>query len=149
MKHMSLAEFADQMNGCMAVISREFLRQLSGKFEDFKISMPQVHVLTLLYENGAHKMSDLAKAMYVTTAAMTGFIDRLVRDGYVVRENDEHDRRIVKVSLTEKGRALMCRLKQHKRKTVISLFSKVSESDRELYLSILRRMENGIKKDLK
>ena len=44
-------------------------------------------------------MTDLARFMTVSAAAMTGIMDRLVRDGYAARGYDTKDRRIIKAKL--------------------------------------------------
>ncbi|BDZ51825.1 MarR family transcriptional regulator [Frondihabitans sucicola] len=43
----------------------------------------------------------IADALGLTSGAVTGVIDRLVRAGHVERRRDEHDRRIVRVHYSE------------------------------------------------
>lgn len=52
------------------------------------------------------RMVEIAQSLKVSTAAVTGLVDALERDGLVKRRNGmEGDRRAVSVSLTESGRA--------------------------------------------
>jgi DNA-binding MarR family transcriptional regulator len=90
-------------------------------------------------------MSDLAHYMNVTTAAMTGMIDRLVRDGYLKRHDDPSDRRIIRVYLTKKGKNTVKDTIEHKRKMTINLFGKISQAERENYLSILMHIRDHLK----
>ncbi|GAA4540019.1 MarR family winged helix-turn-helix transcriptional regulator [Pseudonocardia xishanensis] len=48
---------------------------------------------------------DLAQALRLTTGAITGLVDRLVRSGHVRREADTADRRRVRLVCREAGRA--------------------------------------------
>lgn len=59
--------------------------------------------LLVLHQQPA-KMSDLAARMGHTTAAATGLIDRLEREGLVMRSHSREDRRTVVVCLTQAGR---------------------------------------------
>jgi DNA-binding MarR family transcriptional regulator len=44
--------------------------------------------------------------MSLATSTMTRIVDNLVRDGYIERTQDDQDRRVVHVSLTDKGKEL-------------------------------------------
>jgi DNA-binding MarR family transcriptional regulator len=48
-------------------------------------------------------MSELADALGLQPATVTGLVDGLVEEGLVERRDDPADRRIVRVALTEKG----------------------------------------------
>lgn len=68
------------------------------------INLPQYNTLTILQEEGNLKMGDLAKRLGVTMGAATNLADKLVNAGSVSRQRDEHDRRVVRLALTAKGR---------------------------------------------
>jgi len=51
-------------------------------------------------------MNALSEWMSLATSTMTRIVDNLVRDGYIERTQDDQDRRVVHVSLTEKGKEL-------------------------------------------
>jgi DNA-binding MarR family transcriptional regulator len=44
--------------------------------------------------------------MYLRPSTITGLIDRLEKRGYVVRNRDQRDRRVVNILLTSKGKRL-------------------------------------------
>lgn len=48
----------------------------------------------------------LCRHLSIHSASMTRMLDRLQRKGLIVRIRDEHDRRQVRLALTEKGEAL-------------------------------------------
>lgn len=147
MVEIALSRFADEIDEIMQVISREFTRQHLGMFYKDKITLPQFLILNFLCREGASRMTILAKTMKVTTAAMTGIVERLVRDGYAQRDYDPKDRRIVKIKLTPQGNALVKKVIQQKRRMIIKIFSKISESDRQHYLRILRQVKDTLGKE--
>jgi DNA-binding MarR family transcriptional regulator len=57
-------------------------------------------------KGGQMTMNALSEWMSLATSTMTRIVDNLVRDGYIERTQDDQDRRVVHVSLTEKGREL-------------------------------------------
>lgn len=52
-------------------------------------------------------MLDLAQKMEVKLPAMSQIVDRLVKRGMVERQADPEDRRVVRLGVTEKARALL------------------------------------------
>ena len=137
MSEISLSEFADKITEIMPVIMKEFARRQANELFKSKITLPQFLILNFLHNSGESKMKELAKFMKVTTAAMTGIVDRLVRDKYVARHYDPKDRRIIKINLTAKGNNLVNKASQERRDMIISVFGKISEEERRDYLRIL------------
>lgn len=68
--------------------------------------MPQVRVLFELVEEGERSAGELAEALSVAPPTITGLTDRLVKQDLVERREDPRDRRVVRLVLTEGGRAL-------------------------------------------
>jgi DNA-binding MarR family transcriptional regulator len=137
MSKLTLLEFADKMNEVMPVMLREFARRQANELYKGKITLPQLLILDFLHLHGESKMTPLAQFMNVSTAAMTGIVERLVRDGYVTRVFDFTDRRIIKVKLTSRGVDLVKKINGQRRDMVIKIFGRISEKDRQEYLRIL------------
>jgi len=98
--------------------------------------------------SGPRTPAELAEAAGVTRATMTGLIDTLERDGYVKREPDPEDRRMMSVLLTAKGERflhdllpghfkliskLMAPLNEIERKTLVRLLTKIQEQASSLH----------------
>ena len=79
------------------------------------LSIAEMHTLDAIGPYDARTMTETAASLGITTGTLTVSIDRLVKKGYVVRNRDEKDRRIVRISLTREGK-LACRMhgKYHK-----------------------------------
>lgn len=144
MTTLSAPEFADRVSETMAAISREFMKYQANEFYKLKVTLPQLAILELLHREGELMMSNMARYMNVTTAAMTGIIDRMVRDGYVVRAHDNDDRRVVRISLTPRGNSLVKSIIEKKRHLTTRIFSALSHEEREAYLKILTRIRESL-----
>lgn len=147
MNRLCLAEFADRINEIVPVMMKEFAKRQTGELYKTKVTLPQFLILLLLQREGETKMTDLAHMVKVTTAAMTGIVDRLVRDGYAVRGYDPADRRIIKVKATTEGSRLVKKVNEERRKMIIKIFGKLSESDRTDYLRILTQIKEALIKE--
>jgi DNA-binding MarR family transcriptional regulator len=78
-------------------------KELNKKYQ---VSAPQLSSLLALYENGPLPPSQIAKYIMVNSSTVTGIIDRLEQKGLVGRSRISTDRRVITVTLTEKGREL-------------------------------------------
>ena len=142
MSPMSLNEFADRLDEIIPILFREFSRRHIGDLCQGEITVQQLLIIDTLCREGEIKMSDLARIMVVTTAAMTGIVGRLVRCGYVERIFDPNDRRIIKVRLTKKGADFSSALNARRHKANIKIFEKISAKDREDYLRISAQIKD-------
>ncbi len=141
MSDVSLLEFADKMSQIMPEIIKGFARRQKNDLYKGKITLPQFLILEALNREGELKMSALARIMGVSTAAVTGLVDKLVNYGYVVRGFDPEDRRIIRIKLTAGGLNLVKKINQQRRQMIISIFGKISETDRLDYLRILMQIK--------
>ena len=80
-------------------IEEKFL--ISGEFKD--ITNNDMHVIEAIGLDCHKKMTEIAKTLSVTTGTLTKSMDGLVRKQYVNRNRSEEDKRVVLISLTEKG----------------------------------------------
>ena len=63
-----------------------------------------MHVIEAIGTGEPKNMTTVAKLLSVTTGTLTISMNSLVKKGYVQRVRSEEDRRVVLVSLTEKGK---------------------------------------------
>jgi len=71
----------------------------------YNLSLPQLHVLTLLtYAGGELTTGEIGRAMVKASQTITGLVDRLEVQNLVERRFDRSDRRKTWVRLTDAGR---------------------------------------------
>lgn len=72
----------------------------------FNVTLPRFDVMAALYRKpDGMLMSEISRFLLVSKGNVTGIVDRLVSDGFVVRAQRNGDRRTSFVRLTAKGRA--------------------------------------------
>lgn len=101
----------DQGAGRLHQLTKDLIRRY--QFRDWNqiccygISISQCHILDVLAEDGDLSMQQLARRMYKSVSTMTRVVGHLVRRGYVKRRQDPEDRRVVHVSITPQGKAIV------------------------------------------
>jgi MarR family transcriptional regulator, organic hydroperoxide resistance regulator len=74
---------------------------------EFGITGPQLWALKTISENKKLSLGELSKRMYLHPSTITGVVDRLEKKGYVLRDREQEDRRVIKVQLTPEGKSLV------------------------------------------
>jgi DNA-binding MarR family transcriptional regulator len=82
-------------------------------------------------------MSETAATLGITTGTLTVAIDRLVRKGYVERQRDSADRRVVRIALTKKGKLAYRMHNKFHTLLVDRLTSPLDEKQRQVLLDTL------------
>ena len=67
------------------------------------VGVPEAVALEHLFHAGQLTPTAIAERLGVTTASVTGLLDRLAASGYLIRSPNPRDRRSVLVSLTDAG----------------------------------------------
>lgn len=102
MDHVSLVNEM-LVNTFNEIIDIEQKALITGQFKE--ISMNDMHIIEIIGLTEPKNMSTVAKALSVTVGTLTIAVNNLVKKGYVARIRSEEDRRVVFLSLTEKGKA--------------------------------------------
>ncbi|HZP61401.1 MAG TPA: MarR family transcriptional regulator [Opitutaceae bacterium] len=84
--------------------------------------------------------AELADAAGVTRATMTGLIDTLERDGFVKRESDPADRRMMPVKLTPKGRKLIEDILPGHFRIISAVMGSLNETERKTMVRLLNKI---------
>lgn len=95
-----------------------------------RVSARQASILSHLDSVEPTPLSQLASHMGVTVSTMSIAVDRLVRQGYVVRDRSAHDARVRHVRLTEAGERLRAAQKVLDPRLVRAMLSRLSPTER-------------------
>jgi DNA-binding MarR family transcriptional regulator len=86
------------------LISQEIRRRLRT---EFGATLPQFDLMAQLYrEKDGLRLGELSKRTMVTNGNITGLVERLEADGYVLRLTPDGDRRVTVAKLTAQGMSL-------------------------------------------
>lgn len=114
-----------------------------------ELELSRYELVALLLTDKAQniRMSNLAQGMGVPMSTATGITDRLVKQGLLKRGNCEEDRRVVTVSLTDKGRALIEDVQKHFHNFVERVRNLLTDEEFEMALKLVHKVIIGLQKD--
>lgn len=98
--------------------------------------------LVSLYFNHADTCAGLARRMAHDKGAMTRIIDQIEANGWVLRQRDPDDRRVVRLTLTDAGRAAALPAKQKVIACWNGFLADWSEREVEDLVHMLQRLRN-------
>jgi DNA-binding MarR family transcriptional regulator len=125
---------------CHAILLGELRRELEDR-----ITLARFDLLSSLEREDGQTLAGLSRALLVTAGNVTGLVDRAERDDVVERRPDPADRRVARVWLTTKGRALIRELLPLHARHVDELIGSFAPSDRRE----LRRLLGGLRDHLR
>lgn len=121
------------------------------QLEDFEISPSQARVLFILDREGVLSQRELAERIGVKPPSMTVALRKMERLEYVTRENDKNDMRIIRITLTEKGKNCVDEVKGIFVRAEENLLRGFSQEERMLMKRLLLQMRDNLmsSKDMK
>lgn len=124
--------FLDASRALVAVAARS----LADAGEN--VTLAQYRALVVLSTRGPHRPGDLAERLGVTASTASRMVERLVRKGLVRRTRSSHDRRTVRVHLTEPGQCLVDEVIVRRREEIERILAQMPERGRSTVASALR-----------
>jgi len=113
-----------------------------GSFSD--LSVAEMHTLEGIGLYDTRTMSETAASLGITTGTLTVAVDRLVRKGYVERQRDTSDRRVVRVRLTRKGKLAFRMHNKFHKLLVDRIVEPLDDAGRDQLLRLLRQVAGFI-----
>lgn len=109
--------------------------------EEFKdITSNDMHIIEKIGLGEGKPMSKVAKRVRITAGSLTTSVNNLVKKGYVVRSRSEKDRRVVYITLTEKGRKAYDHHKQYHEEMTISAAAQLNEEELDVLMEALDKL---------
>jgi len=116
---------------------------------NLSLSKNQFYILKMLSNSSPFNLSDLAKILSVSNAAVGKNIDKLVQYKLVRRRFRKKDRRTAKVSITQEGLEIIENYNDLKIKKQIEIFKIFSEKDKEKFSNYLHSfIKNTLHEDM-
>lgn len=130
----------DSLGYLVNKLARGFAAALSQRIASHGISIAQWAVLLFLWSDDGVNQRTLSRHVAIDEATMVRTIDRMERDGLVRRERSREDRRHVNIFLTDRGRSLCEPLVPLAIEVNDVATSRLSDSDRDHFKELMRRM---------
>lgn len=108
---------------------------ITPEFKD--ITNNDMHVIEAIGVEEPRNMSSVAKSLSVTVGTLTISVNSLVKKGYVSRVRSSEDRRVVLISLTEKGEKAFYHHKKFHEAMISSLLKDLNQEETNTLVTAL------------
>ena len=121
--------------------------RISTALSGLNIYRGQPEILGFLFENGECSQKQLAETVGVSAASIATSIKRMCKAGFVERTEDESDRRINRIRITEKGREAFLAGRTECGKVDSRMFEGFSDEEIDAFSGYLQRITENLSED--
>lgn len=104
------------------------------------LHLGQDHLLAVLWERDGRTPGEIAAAVNVTTPAVVKMAGRMIEAGWITRRRDEQDNRLVRLWLTDAGRALREPVEAERARVDRLVTERLTDAERRHVLSGLTKI---------
>ena len=108
--------------------------------EESGLSPAEFNGIAAIEPNEKISGNAVSKKMNLSPSRASRVVDKMVKNGYLIRETDALDRRKCKISLAGKGVKIKKRIRQIRRKCEKRIREEVPEKEIEAFSQILKRI---------
>lgn len=123
------------------VIEERALR--TGEYKNMTAN--DMHVIEAIGMEEPKNMTSVARSLDVTTGTLTISVNNLVKKGYVDRVRSEEDRRVVLVSLSEKGKKAYLHHQKFHDRMIGTVVEELTEEEQEVLGKALVKLNHFFK----
>ena len=127
------------MNTSLENLTHKMQRAAVGKMVDVVLSHADKDP-----EKTMGQIVDLAKQLNITAPSITSSIRKMEQFGYIARQTDPADQRVMRLALTEKGRSCIQSIKDVTDKMEEILLKGMSVEEKILFRRLLVHVNNNI-----
>ncbi len=106
------------------------------------VTTNDMHVIEAIGMDDPKNMTSVARALEVTTGTLTIAVNSLVKKGYVDRVRSEEDRRVVLVSLSEKGRKAYLHHRRFHERMIEAVVEELTEEEQQVLGKALTKLNH-------
>ena len=91
--------------GLMGMVVHKMMHRAKEMYQEFDLNKSQAGVLFTLHGSDSMSQKELAARLNVTPPSITSAIQKMEKEGYLTRHPDPADQRVMRLTLTEKGKS--------------------------------------------
>jgi DNA-binding MarR family transcriptional regulator len=130
---------------CILFLLAKAYQKAHGDFKkrlhSYGLTPIQHLVLEALWDEDGLSVGDIGKRLVFDGATLSGVLDRLAAGGWVLKQSDTEDKRMLRVSLTPKSKDLKPKLSAVRNETNKELMARFSQEEKVLLKRLLRDIQ--------
>jgi DNA-binding MarR family transcriptional regulator len=134
-----------ELRRCLRFLERAFSQRLKYDSGCCGITVAQCHTLLEIHDAETVPLCSIAQELGLDSSTLSRTVDGLVKLGYVSRCENPDDRRCMKVSLTERGKAIVDQINSLYDRTIEVLLQKIPENKHKIVVESVILLTRTIK----
>ena len=114
------------------------------KLEQLGLYRGQPPILFTLYEKDGKTQKEIAEVMKIQASTVTKMIQRMEKSGFITRKNDENDKRVMRVYLTDKGKEIESKLREVMKEIGEKTFVNISFEEKIILKRVFMQMYDNL-----
>lgn len=136
-----MSQTEEILNGLLVELFNDLLKIEENSLTDKNdLSITEIHTIEAIGIKNKKTMGEVANNLRITLGTLTTAINKLVKKGYVEREKDENDKRVVLLSLTQSGINIYNIHKKFHDEMIFSVMEEFKEDEREVLSRLLSKI---------
>jgi MarR family 2-MHQ and catechol resistance regulon transcriptional repressor len=127
-------------------MAKAFQEKLGNDLEKKGMPYSEYPILAHLNDVGREKTQKLGQVAVITSGTITHTVNKLIKQGYVEKVQDEEDRRVYWVQITHKGRTAFEKVHEAHIKYLNYLLEDFAEEDKELMITSMKQLGKMVAK---
>ncbi len=130
---------------CIIFLLAKAYQKAHGDFkrrlQSYSLTPIQHLILEVLWGEDGLSASDIGKKLVLDGATLSGVLDRLASGGWILKESDTEDKRVLRIFLTQKSKELKPKLSEARNQTNEELLKTFPIEEKVLLKRFLRDMQ--------
>jgi DNA-binding MarR family transcriptional regulator len=130
--------------GLIGIVAHRAMNSARGMYQEFDMNRSQASVLFTLFQHDSMSQKELALQLNVTAPSITSSIQKMEKSGYITRQPDRLDQRVMRLTLTEKGRSCIQSVKDVADRMEQILFEGMSLEEKLLFRRLMLQINENL-----
>lgn len=113
-----------------------------SQLQPYGMTPMQALVLNTLYEEEGLSAGELGKRLVLDSATLSGVLDRMAEAGWIIKNSDKTDRRVLNIQLTEKSNQFRDEFLQKTENVNQKVLSSFNTEERLLLIRMLKDLRS-------
>ncbi|WP_144548107.1 MarR family winged helix-turn-helix transcriptional regulator [Bacillus sp. X1(2014)] len=124
--------------------SKAIQERIRDEMSKKNLSITEFSVLEVLFHQGKQTIQQIGNRILISSGSMTYVIDKLEQKGIIKRNDCREDRRVIHITLTAEGMAMMENIMPKYQDMIDSTFGDLTDDEHDLMANLLKKVNNRV-----
>ncbi|WP_338553507.1 MarR family transcriptional regulator [Paenibacillus sp. KS-LC4] len=141
---MPLRRGPDHISRILRHLTRQHQKQLHAQLQDYDLYPGQPPLMFALERGPGRSQNELAQELEIKAATLTVMLNRMEKNGIVRREADLRDQRVSRIFMTDKGEAMLGKLRETLHLLEEQSLQGFGEEEKQMLKGMLHRIGDNL-----